>query len=484
MAPASAPMVTRCPKCGTAFRITSAQLQSAKGAVRCGSCLHIFKAQDHLVDVATKTKSQNPVASKPAADNRSDREAKPNPNPAAPKATPGAAPKPAASTNAVGEPGKSANPVKATSAPKTQSKPATPAQQTSLAFNKPLLEDDDMLISDDMDDPKTKSETNYEFDSFLDIDVKPSTSSSLFDRPFSTTEKDDEDEAQVDESWAEMLIDEEEQKPVSPRAQKSFEEELEAFAQPQAQASVESTPATAPPTGKPGLVFSLIGEKEEEVSSAKNQADADDEKPDSSLFDTPTDEPKRQVKTEPKIRAYDSSRSNLLMNIIPAPVEFTAKRMRSWQHKLWPLLSLLALIMLVVQIGWFKFDYLSRIEPYRNIYRHLCPMLGCQLPALIDTSRIKAYNLVVRSHPDQANALLVDAIILNTAPFDQPFPDLVLAFSDINDKPLAARRFTPKEYLGGELAGRELMPKNQPIQLSLDLVDPGPDAVNYHVYIP
>src|SRR5690554_6990577 len=45
-------MVTRCPKCATSFRITSGQLKSAKGAVRCGSCLHIFQAQDYFVSSA------------------------------------------------------------------------------------------------------------------------------------------------------------------------------------------------------------------------------------------------------------------------------------------------------------------------------------------------------------------------------------------------------------------------------------------------
>ncbi|MBK8187544.1 MAG: zinc-ribbon domain-containing protein [Cellvibrio sp.] len=49
LASTSNTMVTRCPKCSTAFRITAAQLESAKGAVRCGSCLHVFKAQSHLV---------------------------------------------------------------------------------------------------------------------------------------------------------------------------------------------------------------------------------------------------------------------------------------------------------------------------------------------------------------------------------------------------------------------------------------------------
>ena len=39
--------VTQCPKCQTSFRVTDAQLDIANGAVRCGSCLHIFNAPDH-----------------------------------------------------------------------------------------------------------------------------------------------------------------------------------------------------------------------------------------------------------------------------------------------------------------------------------------------------------------------------------------------------------------------------------------------------
>jgi hypothetical protein len=49
---------------------------------------------------------------------------------------------------------------------------------------------------------------------------------------------------------------------------------------------------------------------------------------------------------------------------------------------------------------------------------------------------------------------------------------------------VASRRFVPKDYLGGELVGRELMPQNQKIHITLDLVDPGPEAVNYHISIP
>ena len=41
---------TRCPHCAAQFKITDEHLKQARGAVRCGSCLQIFQANDYLVD--------------------------------------------------------------------------------------------------------------------------------------------------------------------------------------------------------------------------------------------------------------------------------------------------------------------------------------------------------------------------------------------------------------------------------------------------
>ena len=47
-------MLTRCAMCHTAFRITTEQLVSRQGMVRCGQCSEVFNALDHLIaDAAT-----------------------------------------------------------------------------------------------------------------------------------------------------------------------------------------------------------------------------------------------------------------------------------------------------------------------------------------------------------------------------------------------------------------------------------------------
>lgn len=45
-------MRTRCPNCGTAFRVTSVQIKARAGTVRCGQCHFVFNALDMLEDVA------------------------------------------------------------------------------------------------------------------------------------------------------------------------------------------------------------------------------------------------------------------------------------------------------------------------------------------------------------------------------------------------------------------------------------------------
>lgn len=42
-------LVTRCPTCETAFRVTPEQLEIANGMVRCGKCIGVFNALEHQV---------------------------------------------------------------------------------------------------------------------------------------------------------------------------------------------------------------------------------------------------------------------------------------------------------------------------------------------------------------------------------------------------------------------------------------------------
>ena len=73
----------------------------------------------------------------------------------------------------------------------------------------------------------------------------------------------------------------------------------------------------------------------------------------------------------------------------------------------------------------------------------------------------------------------------NKAPYNQPFPDLQLVFKDIDLQVIAKRRFQPSEYLNQNLPNTNttLMPINKPIHLSIEILDPGEEAVNWELII-
>ncbi len=483
-------MVTRCPKCATAFRITSTQLESAKGAVRCGSCLHIFKAKDYLVKTASSPEAE--------ATGKKPEQPPVTPKPEQPKAEqlllqPVVVPVEAPAADA--------------KLPLSDS-PEEPVVKTVIDKAKALEDEDDVLISDDMDQEADKG-SGYEFDGFMDIDMRPKQTVSLFEREIRyETPVEAQDELE-DESWAEELLDDNEEvlhqlkKPAPPVTPTRSEDS--------ADGSFNSEPEQGINKGYSGPVFSIIDESPEtqehteeetifskEFLNATNSPEATETRTTeaasfaAALFNSGADQSapeaeheeektssKRPVKSS-KMRAFDTSRTALLMNIMPAPVEFTAKRMRRWyQRRLWSTLSFMMALLLFFQVAYFKFDYFSRVEPYRTVYLFACPVFGCEVPTLIDINQILATNLIVRNHPDVANALMVDAILINNAPFEQPFPDLILSFSKLDETPVATRRFAPAEYLAGELAGMKHIPVRQPVHITIEIADPGPDAVNY-----
>ncbi|MCS3514776.1 DUF3426 domain-containing protein [Pseudomonas grimontii] len=185
----------------------------------------------------------------------------------------------------------------------------------------------------------------------------------------------------------------------------------------------------------------------------------------------------RRKRPRPEAGVHD----DLLQDLEDDPLHLYAqKRPQGLGRRLiWMLLVLIAAAGLAAQYIAYQFDDLARQDAYRPWFQQLCPTLGCTVPSRVDIAHIKSSNLVVRSHPEFAGALVVDAIIYNRATFSQPFPLLELRFADINGNLIASRRFKPAEYLNGELAGGIEMPSQTPIHISLDILDPGNKAVNY-----
>lgn len=414
--------VTQCPHCRTSFRISRIQLAAAQGVVRCGACMELFNAARHLQgddrqgeDIANDVVADSAAASQPARS----------------------------------EPAALAQP------------PAKPTTDETL-----WIHDDLDLDSLDLDEELAKLERQELELSQEFLELEPQPGEHLHAPTGELLPADDE-------TWAERLLSTETDTPAS-----------------HGQTHAEPAPTAEPLRQTADLRFTPVSAEHPAPPSPLTSRPVPlNEHPDSRERIEPVFnsliEP--DVATEPMVDAERTqdrtarNRENPLFELDDEPLQLDWEaRPRPWGRWLgWGLLNLVALLALAGQYVAYNFDEVSRQDQYRPWLERICPALGCELPPRVDISQIKSSNLVVRSHPDFAGALVVDAIIYNRASFAQPFPLLEIRFADINGQTLAQRTFKPGEYLSGELAGRREMPSQIPIHIALDILDPGAKAVNY-----
>ena len=186
----------------------------------------------------------------------------------------------------------------------------------------------------------------------------------------------------------------------------------------------------------------------------------------------------RELRDEDGLEALDTE---ALESIGSDPLELQAGAPPARLRRRLPLLfaNLALLLLLGAQFAWTHFERLAGDPRLRPALERFCGFADCSVPPRRDLAAIRSQQLVVHSHPSVAGVLQVDFIFRNEAPFPQRFPLVELNFFDSGNRLLAGRRFKPGEYLAPELRQFENMPPGSPVQVSLEIVDPGAEAVNY-----
>lgn len=162
-----------------------------------------------------------------------------------------------------------------------------------------------------------------------------------------------------------------------------------------------------------------------------------------------------------------------------APPTTRARHTSGVSIALWSFANLLLIATLLGQYAYFHREELAQYSELRPWLGGLCLVLGCEVPLRKDPSRISLLNRVVQSHPHHDNALLIDATLVNDADFTQPYPIVELRFSDLNNHLVAGRRFRPYEYLPPGTDIKRGMPPHEPVHFSLEIADPGKEAVSF-----
>ena len=146
---------------------------------------------------------------------------------------------------------------------------------------------------------------------------------------------------------------------------------------------------------------------------------------------------------------------------------------------LW-LTAMLLLLTLGFQYLWFAPEDLSRRFPQvQSQVRAFCLQAGCLVRAERAPQLIRVLSRDVRAHPRYEGALLVSATFSNAASWAQPFPGLRFTLYDVNGRTIAARTFSPAQYLAVVRPGDPHMPPGQPVQVALEMLAPEEAAVSF-----
>lgn len=113
---------------------------------------------------------------------------------------------------------------------------------------------------------------------------------------------------------------------------------------------------------------------------------------------------------------------------------------------------------------------------WRPLVTSLCGALGCSLPPWREPTAFRVVERDVRARTP--GVLRVSARIRNEARWAQPWPMLQLTLADAHGREVATRLFTPGEYLGGTPTQAQLG-SGQDASLSMDIIEPGPQAVAF-----
>lgn len=498
-------LLTKCPHCGTTFRLTHEQLSIAGGAVRCGACYQVFHAKEHIVRTAVVEEIQPPPPP-PAPDPFKQADGGNEPNPydnldwdvnledhpdadlfAENYELPDMEQELEQELENLGFDAAEITP--------TPKKKGNANEDWAKELLAEMGEDDEESIEDTIVPGKRKADTKKGSelsDSFLELD----TSSKSAD-VFAIDEDDDQTSPDSDEQWAKQLLEDIEsegkpkkparhelaiekdepvksppntRKPAEPEHDGGFGALLDDIDdEPAPKVAPQSKPKAKAPPGGANLIDNLRAKADNlEMDDLPDLASMDEL--DDMALDAPAD-PKRKV-----IKGKLPSRAEPPLIIDRPPMLRPMIRFVSWS-----LLNLALIGTIGVQYAFFNLNTLAANEQYRPYLGMMCKHLGCTLPLQIDIDQIRVSKLVVRPHEDARDALAIDAIIMNRASFEQPYPVIELVFKDINDKLVAGRRFAPRDYIRNPDIDLHRMPPDAPVRVTFEILNPGRHAVNYEM---
>ncbi len=160
----------------------------------------------------------------------------------------------------------------------------------------------------------------------------------------------------------------------------------------------------------------------------------------------------------------------------------TVSQRRKGRLARWSLRALLSLCVFAIVSALYAYSHRDRLADkplLRPGYKLWCLASGCSVPARLDTTKLLVVDKKIFSHPHIESALAITIVLRNTADFEQRYPVLFMWLSDSARRTVASNEFEPNLYLQrNNLAPDSVLRPGEQQRISLDVLDPGDSAVS------
>lgn len=435
---------TRCPFCSSVFNITTEQLAARGGHVRCGGCLQVFRADQHIVSGESVVTTSVPTNTPNTAN--------------AGGSTPVMARTQSASMD---------SPI--ADAPTKPAKKHKNPEDESWAMN---------LLGDELEDELQSDNPDIKAPSAKVVAEPPKTAPVVAKKPLF----DDEISDMLHESWLEPTADKDHLKSIG-EVDKIKASADESWAQALMSELEEEEKKEQAKNHSMDLIPTKDKIPSRKQTPPDNRADNNSSKTSAKANIPDNNNPPKNTKEDDLLNFLNSNSAptiNKQQASLPLEIKHAPMISINWGYWLtWTILCGVALVMLLTQYIYFNFESLALNEKTRPQMLQLCSTLNCKVPEPPDVSLLAINKLLVKKHPDVKNALQVDLIIYNKAKFAQPLPALKLSFKNRKNNVTASRAFQPKEYLHGDAKHLRRIPPETPIHVKLEIASPDVEMASY-----
>ncbi|MEE4175050.1 MAG: zinc-ribbon and DUF3426 domain-containing protein [Xanthomonadales bacterium] len=149
----------------------------------------------------------------------------------------------------------------------------------------------------------------------------------------------------------------------------------------------------------------------------------------------------------------------------------------------WPWIALLAVLAVAtaINLAWTARDLVPRDgELAATLHRWSVPGFEPP-PPYRDPSRIHLLTRDMHDHPTRPRVLVLSATFVNLSDRSQPYPEVMVALKDPEDRVLAARVFAPGDYLIQPPGPDAELASGQQVPLLLEFADPGERATGFEL---